>query len=712
LSDLGTARGRITIDTSGVRAAQQQVQQASQVMNQALGAVGVSLGTAGAVQLARFVVESAKVATAFERQEVAALSLAGSQDKLNQLLDTYRAATGGAIDDAQALADVTRLQAIGFADSAAELDRFATAARGISLATGQSQDYVISQLQLAIANQSTMRLDQLGLGVSEVKQRIDELKASNKGLTDEMAYQQAILEAANDKFGALADSAAGQKTEVEKLETAWKNLRLEVGQTIGGNVNEVSSGINFILDALRARIQETNALIDEYEATARAPFASRTSIGRVTPTRIDTGAPAIDFEARAESTVQWYDEIRDIERQANEQRLDATRQYEEQRTSTIRQYGTALVREAEDFGRQRLRSEQDYAISLQRIHRDIAQREAGQLADLERTIADARTDAAERGAERQIALDERIAETREASQERIADMEEDFARSRERAQRAYADRLRDAAANLDAVAVREAQRDFRNSRKDAQEDFDERLQEERENEAERLQELNKAHAKQTADEGRALQKRIDDANAAYQRQLADARAADAQRLEDMAADRAIRLKRENEDRATRLARLAEDHAAQLTEMARAHGERMTQIAEQEAEELAAANKAQDERMIALGVHIAAVEAAQAAHEARALTAYGEHLAEQERMFNAMMTRPTPGLPDPFSGPIFGGNNLSSGGSIVSNSTNSNRNVTIQSGAITIVTPANFAADPQSRAWLHGELAQFLEDFIN
>lgn len=690
---LGTATGRIVIDTAGVRQAQAEVQASSKLMNEALGAIGISLTAAGFVQLAKaaatFAIQSSAIATSFARQSVAARELAGGQGQLNDLLEVYNAATGGAIDNATALADVTRLLAVGFADSTEELDQFARAARGIAVATGQSQDYIIGQLQLAIANQSTMRLDQLGLGVSEVKQRIDELKASNRGLTDEMAYQQAILEAANDKFGALVDSTEAQATSAERLAVAWKNMRLEIGQEIKPNVEETSNALLDLLNLIN-RVRDANKEFQRDAVSRRAleegrpdPFGSigsRTSIGRVTPQAFGEGVAPNDaaLSERNAAIVEWHRETIDIERQAARDRIDATRQFEEQRTTTIRDYERTIAREAQDFAIQRARAEEDYALNLQRMHRDIAQREARQFEELERTISDARRDAAERGAERQAALDERIAETRSQANERIAELEADFSKRRERAQRDHAERLRDAAANLDAVAVREAQRDFRNSQRDAQEDFDDRLEKERANEAKRLEELNKAHAKQGADEAKALQRRIDDANKAHQRQLEDARAADEQRLADMSADFALRQERENEDRAIRLERLAEDHQAQLEEQARQHELRMIQIAEQEADELREHNEAFDEQMAELAIYHDGVLERQTAFQNESLQMYEAYLEAQRKALQAAIQGP---LTSPWNGPVFSGGVAPVSSSSVTNS--SSRSLSLAPGAIVI-----------------------------
>ena len=107
---------------------------------------------------------------------------------------------------------------------------------------GKDTDYVIGQLQLAIANQSFMRLDQIGLGVGEVKNRIKELKSESKGLSTEMAFQSAILGIATEKYGALNESTEAAATGLERLRKVWKDLRLEMGQELEGDVQGIAGG--------------------------------------------------------------------------------------------------------------------------------------------------------------------------------------------------------------------------------------------------------------------------------------------------------------------------------------------------------------------------------------------------------------------------------------------------------------------------------------
>jgi len=54
-------------------------------------------------------------------------------------------------------------------------------------------DQTMSQIQLTIANMSFMRLDQLGISVTDVKNRIKELQAETAGMSREQAFQIAVM---------------------------------------------------------------------------------------------------------------------------------------------------------------------------------------------------------------------------------------------------------------------------------------------------------------------------------------------------------------------------------------------------------------------------------------------------------------------------------------------------------------------------------------
>lgn len=657
-------------------------------MTQALGAIGVGFSAAGIVQLGREFIDQAlaaeKLATAYNRQRVAATNLAGSQAQLNELLEVYDQATGGIVDNASALQNVTKLLAVGFADSSEELDKFARAIRGISVAMGVTQDFATQNLILDLFSQRGMRLDQLGLQYDKVRQRSEQLQAADSSLTRQMAYQQAVLEQAEERFGKLADTTEGARTGVERLTKAWKDFRLELAQELKPDVDQATNDLADLWEWL-VKLRNAHAELAVAAQRSRAAqegrtFAgdidSRTSIGRVTPQVFNRAGEVEDLTERNAAINEWARGVAQIERQAANDRLDATRDFEQQRASTIRQYNTTLLREAQDFATQRGRAEEDHEKAIGDIHEAAAQRDirmaedlartigrarqdsderlADMQADLDRTVNQRREDSAERVAEWEQDRDEAIAERRKDSAERLLELEQDFAAARERAQRDSRDRMEDAAARLDARAVWQEQRRFERESKDAldahsekvsdektklQEAIDqlnkahaERLADEKKSLAKSIDQANEAHQRQAADEKKALDKRIADANEAYQRQLADARLADEQRIADMEADFALRKSREDADRSTRLGRLAQDHTEQLKEMASAHADRIAQIGRHAAAERKAHDDAFLEELKELGIHNEAWANLQRAREAAALDLFDEWWKEINKRF--------------------------------------------------------------------------------
>lgn len=625
--NLGAAQGSIQIDISQLQAAQVAVRNAAQQMNQAMastgqgarqaqnnfanlsgtlsqlgGAFGIAFGAAGIAQLTRAVASANEMATAYSRQRVAAVNLAGSQAQLNDLLDTYETAVGGSVSRVAALESVTKLMSVGFADSVQELDRFARAIRGISVAMGKSEDFVTQNLILELFSQRGMRLDQLGLQYDKVRAAADALRASDASLTQEQAYQNAVLQQAEQRFGALTDSAEGQKTGMENLGAAWDDFMLEFG-------NQTRGGTNFFGDALANWLNDNTKAMQRFGdvtlfVAQALGLADRTldswgggssgmSISDRTRGNVATPTSTPFGDEQNQAVVEWFRATQDIERQANRDRVEATRQYEQQRTETIRQYEKTIAREAQDFAISRARSEQDYQQSLVSFRRNIDRRELRAAEDLASTLAQTRAD----------------------NSERLQRIDDDYQRSRLQAMRRFTDSLTDAAGRLDAKAVAEAQRNFLRDQ----------------------QERKEAYEQQLTDTKSQYDKTTRQAQEAADLQLRRAREDDEQRLSDMVADMQLRRERENEDRALRLERLAQDHQDQLDEQARQHELRLQQIDDQAAEELQRTNDAFDDQMIALKVHNDLVKQRQDDFQAEAFISYGKYLDAQKAELEARTT---------------------------------------------------------------------------
>ena len=546
---------------------------------------GIGLGGMAVARGMEGLVNAAQQATAYERQQLAAEKLAGSQGKLNRLLEEYTRSSGGAISKATSLANVTRLLATGFAESVPELERFVKATRGAAISLGKPQEEISQETQLAISNTSVKRLDQIGLGIEEVQTRIEELRESNASWTREMAFQEAVLSLMEEKYGALSESIEGQATGIEKLIKSWEDLGLAIGKASKGPLGTLMGMMAEFLDQLArtaeigemggriAAISRTGTTFQEKlmhpfsdprevmdENTARFIISQANSDrARHVSRRPGTSKPWERPEDQQAMIDASYDAIAQVEKQANIARLQEIENYESQRESIINSYGKSIVREEQDFARQRARSLRDYEKNVLDVMRDAQDREAEMQEDLDRHLADARED----------------------SDERLLDLNESYNEQREKAEKEHRDALMKAAGQLDAIAVLEERKQFK------------RQQEEQK----------KQHEKSVENEKESLQERIDDALEAHAERLQDARDADKKRLEDMRVARAQQLADEDEDRAIRLQRAAEDHQDQLNELDRQHAARLEQIKLQAEEDTKAIEDALGADLAAMGVYI-------------------------------------------------------------------------------------------------------------
>lgn len=664
-TNLGAAQGSITINTSqlaaarasvqafatgvnttltgvskGTAAAEKSVSSLSNSFKQLAGALGISFGVAGVVQLGKMVIASTELATAYNRQTVAARNLAGSQGNLNKLLEAYDKASGGAVDKATALGNVTRLQATGFADSAEELDRFVRAVRGSSIAMGKSQEEIGQEVQLAISNQSVKRLDQIGLGVSEVKDKITELRAANQGMSQEAAFQEAVLSKLQEKFGGLADSIEGQKTGLENLTKAWKDYWLQVGQNSSNPINQVG---NFIADKLKfqadtdaAQAQATKTRV--FTAPKDATDAERHGIelakfvddgqrrnalaastlqgawlsiavfmGRISQAQKDLimnaaklnapqaapfmsgistmqGAPRArsapaEIEGARQVHLDWAQGVQDLNVATHASIIDEERSFGASRAKTVADYSKGVARDEANYARGRLRANLDFLDSLADVTKDAARRESGQAADLARTQSSARSDSAEREAD-----------AKDDANKRLVKLDEDYEKDRIKAAKDLSDKLLDAAGNLDAKQVYELQRDAAKQEKVAADAHTDARKEIADGLKERLD-----------DEAKSLAKSLRQQQEAYDRQISEGRENDSLRLEDMKAAFQKQQDREAEDHGIQVAQRAEDQAAQLAEMDTQHGLRMEQIANHAAAERIALDEKAKADLLELGV---------------------------------------------------------------------------------------------------------------
>jgi uncharacterized coiled-coil protein SlyX len=202
--------------------------------------------------------------TALRRNDFAAQQLAGSTDKLNSLLRVYQQVTGGVQTTGESTGQLKQIMALGYADNDSELRRFLSASLGSSRGTGNELSYTIGELQMTIANQSKRRLDQLGLGIEEFDKQLDNIKKSMPELSDEAAFQEALLTALNEKYGALVTGSEAGASGLELLTERFRELREEMARNTEQRMNPIfeATAVQMGSQNIPAQVRQLRAMAD------------------------------------------------------------------------------------------------------------------------------------------------------------------------------------------------------------------------------------------------------------------------------------------------------------------------------------------------------------------------------------------------------------------------------------------------------------------
>ena len=193
----------------------------------ALGGLSAFAGGLALQQAGRFAVEMSQLNTQIERSAFAFEHFSGGADQAAANLRAVQRASGGMLTEFQAQNLAVTAMTQSLASNSMELQRITKIARGIVAVSPIINDLesAFSQLGLTIANQSMVRLDQLGTSAEELKPKIEALKQSNKSLSDEEAFRAALLDTLENKMNTLTSAAINQASGLERLAVAWNEYK-------------------------------------------------------------------------------------------------------------------------------------------------------------------------------------------------------------------------------------------------------------------------------------------------------------------------------------------------------------------------------------------------------------------------------------------------------------------------------------------------------
>lgn len=219
------------------QAALGRFQQVGKDVGQAWGAIATPLNQT--IQIFQQVGQAAQQAYEYvgegvqlARAEDQFMKLAGSiGTTADALMNQLRTATKGTVSDFALMEGASSLVNLGLTKTSEDTVR-------LTKLIGQL-GWDMNQVTLTLANQSTMRLDALGLSVSDVEGRVDALKDS--GLAADEAFKFAIIEAGEEKLRLLGDAAETAAGKLAILESNAANLKDNFQATFS---EQLISGIN------------------------------------------------------------------------------------------------------------------------------------------------------------------------------------------------------------------------------------------------------------------------------------------------------------------------------------------------------------------------------------------------------------------------------------------------------------------------------------
>jgi len=557
---------------------------------------------------------------AYARQAVAARTLAGSQSQVNRFLTEYDEATGGVLGKQKQLEGVTKLLSVGFADTSDELQKAAKGIRGISLATGRDPDAVQNDLILEMFTQRGQRLDQLGLQYDVVREKQEEMMDANSSLTKQQAYQNAVLEHAEERYGALADSAAGQATATEKLAADYEDLGLAIAQAFKVPIDNIAAFLNKDVNKIQAAADAINRVTpNEIRRTGDVPGgiwegqkgshnlaeAQAIKIGlEMEKASLEAG----NFNSAVLGTVPTAEQLADAFAKVNGELLKAGRSvaalnaqhmldtgglsptmglsndpyamagkakgptadqidemvsFTTERNAIMAQANSDALAENRSYFQSRNNLERDYQQNLTEEAADFARQRARDNAHFAADLADA---------ERDMAKDR-------------LDVQEDLAKSIARANRDHNRQL--------AKYQEDLEENIADSRKDAAERTEEAIEDFNEKQAEAREDSGKQILEMEEDFKRQQKRAAEDHNDAI---LDAASHLDAAAVYAEQKSYARKKRQAEEDQALAIAKEKEKLTEELAENAEAHAETLSEIKENLADEIEEQNKAHQERV--------------------------------------------------------------------------------------------------------------------
>lgn len=227
--------------------------------------------------------EGAELELVEQRFDALAESIGTTGDRLTTKM---REATGGMVSDAELVETASTIINTGLQDTEQGVVRLSRVIGELGLD--------MQQVILTMANDSKLRLDSLGLSVTDVEERQRELNDAGMAMSD--AFDVAVLEQLEEKLALVGSAANTTAGDIRKIEADWANLSADFKRLLAGAAGPV-------LRTVSGRREE------EMRAQARAIALASDSYAEFTRRAIETNA-ALAAVPHNFVTSGFYEQVR------------------------------------------------------------------------------------------------------------------------------------------------------------------------------------------------------------------------------------------------------------------------------------------------------------------------------------------------------------------------------------------------------------------
>lgn len=209
------------------------------------------LGIGGAQQALGTAIELDRMAAQSRATNTALIELAGGSGQAAAAIHAIQSVAPGSTNALEAAGAAATILTQRLNSSAVGVDEIAKAIAIIPQLSPsiKSTGDALAQLTLFSSSSAFARADQLLVTADEVKLRIQELQAAYPGLSDVQAKAAATVQLVNERFGSLGDSLAQNVPGIQKLTTAFEDLKLAIAT---GGIGPVDNFFTTIADQINA----------------------------------------------------------------------------------------------------------------------------------------------------------------------------------------------------------------------------------------------------------------------------------------------------------------------------------------------------------------------------------------------------------------------------------------------------------------------------